>query len=253
MTDFFQRGDTSMTRFNRYTPAVLFSAALLLLAPKAHAVDGIVLINQSTSTAGLPGCPHSGFPILICQPGSYRLSGNLTISAVNIDAIDITANGVTLDLNGFSITGPVVCPPFFLQGFLQCFPVSNATGINAMIFSAKTLNVTVVNGTVSGMALGVSLLNGTVERVNVSSNSEIGINVLSGIVRHNVATLNNSGFSVGPGTITGNVASNNSSGIEVTCPATVTENTAFQNPQFNLRTFDSYLGGVCTLANNSAQ
>src|SRR5579863_4016947 len=93
-----------MSRFTMFGLTIL-----LAFAPAALAVDGTVLINQSTITNGLPGCPTGGhFPIVICQSGSYRLSGNLTVPA-NTDGIDINADNVTLDLNGFSILGPTVC------------------------------------------------------------------------------------------------------------------------------------------------
>jgi hypothetical protein len=65
---------------------------LLAFAPAALAVDGTVLINQSTITNGLTGCPTGGhFPIIICQSGSYRLSGNLVVPDGNTGAIIISA------------------------------------------------------------------------------------------------------------------------------------------------------------------
>ncbi len=64
----------------------------------AFAVDGVTLINQSTVTAA------GGFPYVISQPGSYKLSGNLTVPAGK-DGIDIHSPNVTLDLNGFAIIG----------------------------------------------------------------------------------------------------------------------------------------------------
>jgi hypothetical protein len=72
----------------------------VLTAP-SFAVDGVVLINRSSALAGnvTPG-DTPGFPVTISVSGRYRLSGNLTVPA-NTDAIDITANNVTIDLNGF--------------------------------------------------------------------------------------------------------------------------------------------------------
>ena len=64
----------------------------------AFAVDGITLINQSTVMAA------GGFPFSILQPGSYKLSGSLQVPA-ETTGIQIFASGVTLDLNGFSLTG----------------------------------------------------------------------------------------------------------------------------------------------------
>ena len=69
-----------MTRFTTIcTLSILFSGVVLMFAPPALAADGVVLINPNTSLNGLPGCPHTGFPITICQPGSYRLSEILQI------------------------------------------------------------------------------------------------------------------------------------------------------------------------------
>jgi hypothetical protein len=94
-----------MSRFTAFGLTIL-----LAFAPAALAVDGTVPINQSTITNGLTGCPTGGhFPIVICQSGSYRLSGNVTIPDANTDAIHITADNVTLDLNGFAILGPATC------------------------------------------------------------------------------------------------------------------------------------------------
>jgi hypothetical protein len=48
----------------------------------------------------LTGCPNGGhFPIVICQSGSYRLSGNITVPDANTTAIVIFTDDVTLDLN----------------------------------------------------------------------------------------------------------------------------------------------------------
>jgi hypothetical protein len=100
--DFSKKEKLSMSRFKTCGLTIV-----LAFAPAALAVDGTVLINQSTITNGLTGCPTGGhFPIVICQPGSYRLSGNLTVPDANTTAIQITANDVAIDLNGFSISGP---------------------------------------------------------------------------------------------------------------------------------------------------
>ena len=93
--------------------AVALVCAFSLVPTSLFAVDGIVLIDQSHALAGgiTPG-DAAGFPVTISQPGSYRLSGNLIVPDMNTTAIVITADGVTLDLNGFSIMGPVVCTEF---------------------------------------------------------------------------------------------------------------------------------------------
>ena len=47
-------------------------------------------------------------PLTITQPGSYYLTHQLTVSTGN--AIDIDTNGVTLDLNGFTISSTAASP-----------------------------------------------------------------------------------------------------------------------------------------------
>ena len=76
---------------------VLLIGAIALLSASAWAVDGQVLINQSTVMSS------GGFPYHITQTGSYKLSGNL-VATLNQQAIQITAINVTLDLNGFNVT-----------------------------------------------------------------------------------------------------------------------------------------------------
>ena len=48
-----------------------------MFATSAFAVDGQVLINQSTVMAA------GGFPYIISNSGSYKLSGNLTMNTTS--------------------------------------------------------------------------------------------------------------------------------------------------------------------------
>ncbi len=170
--------------------ALLLLAVLLLFAPAARATDGVVLINQNTSVNGLPGCPHAGLPIVICQSGSYRLTGNLAIPGADTDGIDINADNVTLDLNGFTISGPAKCTPGTFP--VQCTPTGTGIGVNSLP-GLKSFhdNITVRNGTVRGMGNSGVLLNdgALVEDLHVESNAgsgtlNAGISVHGGVVTH---------------------------------------------------------------------
>src|SRR2546426_5014835 len=99
-----------MTTSNIQSPRMALLVAIIALAFPLHAVDGVVLINQSNALAGnvTPG-DAPGFPVTISVSGSYRLSSNLTVPDANTNAIEIKTSGVTIDLNGFSILGPTVC------------------------------------------------------------------------------------------------------------------------------------------------
>jgi len=100
----------------------------VLLSVSAFAVDGVVLINQASVMAA------GGFPYRIMNPGSYKLSGNLVVPA-NVDGVDISADNVALDLNGFTITG---------------------NGGGSAIFSRNS-GITVKNGAVVNFGIGIAL------------------------------------------------------------------------------------------------
>jgi hypothetical protein len=87
----------------RKTVFVILATALAPFC--AFAVDGVLLINQSSVMAA------GGFPYVISQTGSYKLSGNLIMNTSQSGnhqgsdlAIGIGASNVTLDLNGFTIS-----------------------------------------------------------------------------------------------------------------------------------------------------
>src|SRR5262245_4147186 len=83
--------------------SIVIATALIAMVPSlAIAVDGTTLIDQNRAIAGnvTPG-DAPGFPVTISRAGSYKLSGNL--DAPGLNAVEITADRVTLDLNGFTI------------------------------------------------------------------------------------------------------------------------------------------------------
>lgn len=238
-----------------------------------YAVDGVTLIEPNRVARGniTPG-DAPGFPITISQPGSYRLAGNLTVSDMFTSAIEITADNVTLDLNGFSITGPNVCTP----NPTTCQGSGGGVGVHAGSFSAGIAapnNVRVMNGTVRGMGFhGVRLMGeGTsVERVNAYSNGGPGIvvgdgsvidssTILNGgsgiigvIVRGNISSNNRTSgiFVRGPGGVaTGNsVKSNGNYGIDTSCASLIAGNAATGNQPANIRTQGS---GFCVVVENA--
>lgn len=141
-----------MKRFRRpfAALAVLFIAAapitvsLLLLAPRLRAQGSLTppgapsptlktlgQIEPRTDIATLPGSASA--VTVISQAGSYYLSGNLA-GASGKDAIVVTAAGVTIDLNGFTIS---------------------ADPSRAAILASGIASVTVRNGRLIGGNLGV--------------------------------------------------------------------------------------------------
>ncbi len=177
------------------------------------AADETVYIDQARVTRGnvTPG-DAPGFPLTISQPGLYVLTGRLTVPDAMTTAIQITASNVTLDLNGFTISGPVIC-----SGTpLNCSASGSGVGIHAGSFEtgvAAPDHVKVMNGYVRGMGFhGVRLMgSGTVvEHVNSSSNGGPGIVTGGdGIVTDCVVQKNGSGSALIASIARGNAVTGN--------------------------------------------
>jgi hypothetical protein len=201
---------------SRTAVAILIGAALLFSVP-AFAIDGVVLINQATVMA------TGGFPYKITQPGSYKLSGNLVVPA-DVDGIDILTDNVAIDLNGFTVSGPVTCTGY--SAGIDCGAYVLAVGINGFTgFIHSVNNVTVRNGTVVGFYIGVDVhgIDELVEDIHATGNQTSGISVEGGVVRRNGASLNGL------------------YGIDAS-RSTVTENIANFNGQFGLNIFHGVFG-----------
>lgn len=129
-------------------------ASLLLLAmapPAAFAVDGRLEINQAKALAGgvTPG-DAPGFPVEIHVPGSYVLTSTLVPGSADVNGIELRADDIWLDLNGFGVQGPLVCD-FSGSG---CSGGGSGTGI-VVPAGAQSVRSTVRNGFVRGMPAGV--------------------------------------------------------------------------------------------------
>lgn len=90
----------------RTRPWTKLTALLMALWPLAAvSSDGRFEINQSCVNVGCFPGDTAGFPITITNPGSYILSGNVTLSAAAAAAngMEIRSDDVSIDLNGFAI------------------------------------------------------------------------------------------------------------------------------------------------------
>ena len=145
-----------------------------------------------------PRTPISSVPVVITTSGSYYLTTNL--NAVSGNGITISANNVSLDLNGFALT-------------------ASGAGTGITLPSTQT-NVTVRNGSVSGWVYGVVGNNAIVEHLTVSSCSSAGIRCTSSSQVRNCICAGNSGNGITVDTdslITDCIASGNGSfGIQAT-------------------------------------
>ena len=90
---------------------------LVLIALMAAAIIAILANRANAGSLDPPGPPAStmrnvifqpascaGFPIVISQPGSYQLGGDIT-GCTGKDGIEIATSNVTLDLDGHNVNG----------------------------------------------------------------------------------------------------------------------------------------------------
>jgi hypothetical protein len=206
--------------------AILIGAALLFSAP-VFAVDGVVLINQSTVMAA------GGFPYKITQPGSYKLSGNLVVSGGS-DGIDIEASNVSLDLNGFTISGPNTCTG--AGASLSCTRASGGYGI----FAGPSTTTTIRNGSIVGFDVGLSSNGRTlIDGIHANENYGTGIQIYGLDVTHPTTAV-----------ITNSDASFNGFDGIFGEDAIITKTTADYNNRFGVELVVGSLIGTCSMTGN---
>jgi len=141
-------------------------------AGSALAADGVLEINHvcATTTGCFPG-DAPGYPVEINQPGSYRLTSNLTVPS-STNGIEV-GNGVDIDLGGFEIAGPISC-------LTDCPPPGVGSGIASTLFGGSQCAVS--NGKVRGFAAdGIRLgLQARVRAVTVTDIARHGISLSGG-------------------------------------------------------------------------
>lgn len=195
-----------------YATIFVLMFSVVTVCKAGNATDGVTLINQDK---------HTTFPIIINQSGSYRLSSNLTVPA-DTNGIVIQADNVTLDLNGFSITG-------------------NGSGEGITDNGTAHKGISVRNGTVVNFHFGINLRSSNqsdVEQIRALNNDHAGILVGdSSIVSGNVASGNGASVGNGVGINTGafttisrnNTSNNHGDGIGASSDDTIVENTSSGN------------------------
>lgn len=197
-------------------PALLATLAALGLCGPAHAVDGVILIDQGRAVAGNATVDDApGFPITIRTSGSYRLAGNLNlgIGGINTTAIEIGQStggpklSVTLDLNGFQIVGSPVCD-IDGQSDVVCAPGGSGVGIRIDGNAA----VVITNGAIRGMGLhGIACTgtcNVTVDGLLLANNGGSGFAAgaaASAQLTRNTVFTNRTGISASRALLQGNV------------------------------------------------
>ena len=174
--------------------ARVFCLALACSASSAFAVDGVFEISAVCAQFGCFDGDTSGLPVQITQPGSYRLTGNLSTASVNQGLIAVSTDGVSIDLNGYSLIGPVTCS----GNTLTCSSSGSGDGIQAI----NQTDIQVRNGSIRGMGgVGVVVGGGAlIEQLTVSENGSGGIEAQApGAVLRRLAVRENGGRGVALG------------------------------------------------------
>src|ERR1700730_17742903 len=145
------------------------------LFPIALALGAIILVPRAGAQAlvAREGPTEIEKCHTISHPGSYKLVNNLTFKG-NGTCLPITADFVTIDLGGFTISGPVV-------------PGLNPGGPATAITAGDNMRgITVRNGSISGFTDGVNLpgKGSIVEGLRVFEGDAVGI-AANGIVKGN--------------------------------------------------------------------
>lgn len=142
-------------------------------------VGGIALFALALTLVAVPGQAETtectvitSVPVVVAAQGVYCLKGNVSTSSGSGYAIEITANNVTIDLNGWKVGG------------LGAGAATLSTGI----YSTAN-NVTIRNGIVRGFRIGVQLggRGARIEDVLLDKNTYRAINALGegAVVRRN--------------------------------------------------------------------
>ena len=180
------------------------------------------------------GTPIGSAPYTISSSGNYFLTGDLSVGSGNT-AITINSSGVTLDLNGFTITStssPAAGTAILINGAFTDVTILNGHIVSSVTYSGGTYSG---NGFQNGISSPSSPLNVRVSGVTVSGVSNQGIylaNTTSSVVDSCIvhvagasgiyaATVNNStadvcgAFAIYGGATTSNCygSSNGSGGI----------------------------------------
>jgi len=199
-----EREEGMRTQKRLVTLCAVSAALFVLTGLPAVAVDGVLEISQACVAVGCFPGDSPGFPVTITQPGSYRLTSNLTVPDENTTAIGIYAGSaqpyapgsVDLDLNGFTVSGVTTCANIVP---VHCTPTGTGEGI---VDGPPSGVVEVHDGVVRGMGShGVDLESegARIEGVVAIENGGGGVRAIAGGVIRRVEAVRNGGDGIASG------------------------------------------------------
>lgn len=200
---------------------------------------------------------NADYEFIISKPGSYYLTGNLTVTKTN--GIDVTYPNVTLDLNGFQIARAdatraghgidlEASGALLKNGSVSGFD----TGISSTSLSLR--GISLIDLVATNCKFGIDITTGELENCRAYEN-DLGLEVIGYAVVHRcVAQANTTvGILVGSGsTVTQSIAtSNKSDGFFVT-KSTITGCTAYGNEGNGISLFGSTASHCSASGNGTA-
>ena len=182
-----------------------------------------------------PRTPISSLPFYIYTAGSYYLTTNLVGDPSN-NGISVMANDVSIDLNGYSLTGG-----------------SNAV-VGILVFGAWT-NVAVFNGIIRNWSEGIEALNCANARYDgvQFANNNLGLwTGPGGIIRNCSASGNGShGFNIDQGSVISECVARSNGGAGFFCNNSVLYRcTAFKNVLAGISSGEGSTVSECTAGSN---
>ena len=261
------------TSMKSMLPTAIFA---LFMSTAAFAGNGINEINQACANVGCFSGDGPGLPVEIDGSAgpSYMLTSNLELPNENTKGISLSAESISINLNGFAILGttscsgtPNVCSPVAPAGQARGIVAERPGMGQPRVAGTRVTNGVVAKTSGSGIALGPG---SHVENVRAIFNGRVGIEVDSdSVVRESVAHRNQRGISaagsgevmycaitensddgltVGEGsTVTGNAVSENGNGILSGAGATISHNASTKN-----RSVGVFCKGGCSVIANTA-
>jgi hypothetical protein len=127
--------------------ALIGAIAVAALPYTAAASPGALEINQDCAVAGCFSGDAPGYPITITQPGSYVLTSDLAPPGAGINAIEISASPVDVDLNGHTIDGGGACSG---SPVTACSGFAGERGVDVEVSGGAPAVVHIHNGTIRG-------------------------------------------------------------------------------------------------------
>jgi hypothetical protein len=225
-------------------------AVVLVVSTPARASDGALEIHKDCVATGCFPGDDPGFPVTATTAGgAYVLTSNLVVPTASTTAITL-GTGASLDLGGFSITGPTVCGGVPTT----CTGTGSGRGIDAGAQSS------VRNGRIAGMGIsGVAASEAVrLSDLTIAGNGGSGVRGTSMriercvIERNGVHGISIENTPVGGSVIQGNlVRQNGQDGINVVQQALVKDNVVVQNGDFGFEGTAALSGNV--FINNQSQ